>query len=138
MLVRPTSRSDIRIDSLRVIESSGILCSIIDFSMARLKISSKDLVFRNLVDDQWLFEGDASLSGQYEVYRQMREMTKDCWSTFCPRSNLLWIGYIVKVLMDRLPSSKQKGQVFSWLQETSSRIHAYRSSSHLLGSVVSR
>ena len=110
ILIRPTKIKMIRFDGTNQIASEGFIVSIIDFSLARLQ-TGKKLHYRDLSADEWLFNGDASRSGQYEVYRKMRDLVKDNWAEFYPRTNLFWLEYIAKTLFDRLSVSKQKSKI---------------------------
>lgn len=100
----------IRFDSTNQISGEGCIVSIIDFSLARLQ-TGKRLLYCDLSGDDWLFNGEASKSAQYEVYRKMRELVKEDWAGFYPRTNLFWLEYITRALLDRLPASKPKSKV---------------------------
>lgn len=101
ILIRPTHRTDIRLGNYQSIPTEGILCSIIDCSLARFKDGSGRIQYRDLTNDEWLFKGDAEESGQYQVYRDMREMIEDHWEAFHPKNNLLWITYLTTTLLDK-------------------------------------
>lgn len=57
--------------------------------------------YRDLALDEWLFEGDAAQSPQYQLYREMRDASGDTWDRFCPGSNLRWIAYVLDQLLVR-------------------------------------
>jgi hypothetical protein len=99
----------IRFDGANQIASGGLIVHIIDFSLARLQ-TAKRLIYSDLSADGWLFDGDATKSAQYEVYRKMRDLVKGDWAGFYPRTNLFWLEYVAKALFDRLPAPKQKSQ----------------------------
>ncbi|KAL7346096.1 haspin Ser/Thr kinase [Encephalitozoon intestinalis] len=69
--------------------------SLIDFSLSRLK-DGDSVIFSNLNDKQWLFEGDEAFDIQFKVYKDMLKLCSGCWSRFTPQSNALWIRYLVE------------------------------------------
>ncbi|AFN82698.1 haspin Ser/Thr kinase [Encephalitozoon romaleae SJ-2008] len=69
--------------------------NLIDFSLSRLK-NGNTVIFNDLNDRQWLFEGDEEVDVQFKVYRDMRELCSGHWERFTPQSNVLWIRYLVE------------------------------------------
>lgn len=101
VLVKETHRDDIRLGSYLTVPTGGILCSIIDCSLARFQREGRAARFRNLAHDEWLFSGDAAESEQYQVYRDMRELVGDNWEGFHPQTNLLWLAHMGRELLER-------------------------------------
>lgn len=101
ILVKDTHRDDIRLGNYLTIPTGGLLCSIIDCSLARYQTESHGTRFRDLVREDWLFSGDASESEQYQVYRNMKDLVNGDWEGFHPKSNLLWIAYVGRSLLSK-------------------------------------
>jgi serine/threonine-protein kinase haspin len=99
VLVKETHRGDIQLGNYQTIPTEGIICSIIDCSLARFKSSSGEVLYRDLERDEWLFTGDEHESRQYQIYRDMRAISSGDWQAFKP-TNLCWIGYIITELLD--------------------------------------
>lgn len=117
-MVKQTTRSEIRIDSKQKLETHGLMCSIIDFSLSRLQTEPKRIYYSNLEQENWLFSGDSAVSQQYDVYRSMKNlMIKDGWNEFRPRTNVLWLEFVLNALISRLPASKRKGDTLQRLQQ---------------------
>ena len=85
---------------------------VIDFTLSRLEISLSELglrtknsndekviIYKDLNEESWLFNGDSSFDFQFDVYRQMKRANKGNWKEYNPKSNLKWIKYIVHKLM---------------------------------------
>lgn len=117
VLVRETYRADIRIDSKTKLETAGILCSIIDFSFSRLKSAQGEILFCDLSQEGWLFEGSSDSGQQYEMYRMMKSFCHNGWAEFHPETNLLWLGHILSSLLIKLPVPKRRGQLFDQLSK---------------------
>lgn len=115
VLVKSTTRRDIRIDSKTKIETAGLICAIIDFSLSRLENSENQALYHDLSQESWLFHGDADVSDQYEVYRKMKGIVGEDWSRFKPKTNVAWLEHILTALLSKLPVSKRKGPVFAQL-----------------------
>lgn len=69
--------------------------SLIDFSLSRLR-NGDAVIFNDLNDKQWLFEGDEGIDIQFKVYRDMRELCSGHWERFTPESNVLWVRYLLE------------------------------------------
>lgn len=101
-------------------KSHGILCSIIDFSLASYELNLTHHS-RNLNDDQWIFEGDASSDPQFQVYRDMRAEVQGDWERKSLRTNILWISFLIESL-----ASRSKNKAFQKdLLVVASRIKSY-------------
>jgi serine/threonine-protein kinase haspin len=75
------------------VRSHGVHVHIIDFTNSRLA-KNGCTIFVNLGEDKELFNGTAS-EYQFEVYRLMRADNGNDWKRYQPRSNLLWIHYLL-------------------------------------------
>lgn len=94
--------------------SHDLRCNIIDYSLSRMEpdSSTNTVIYADLDDS--LFNGDASIDQQYEVYRQMKitlqSRSNDCvsmWQQYMPDTNRLWILYLLDKLVS-LPEFKKK------------------------------
>jgi len=101
VLVRETHRESLSLNNSLTIPTEGLTCSIIDCSLSRFdeESPSSNSIYRDLKLDGWLFTGCAKVSRQYQIYRDMQSMTGDKWDTFNPRTNVIWIAYIVEELL---------------------------------------
>lgn len=102
------------LDNDLIIVSHDLRCSIIDYSLSRMEpdSSTNTIVYADLDDS--LFNGDASIDQQYEVYRQMKNIchsrSNNCasiWQQYIPDTNRLWILYLLDKLIS-LPEFKKK------------------------------
>ncbi|XP_039028600.1 serine/threonine-protein kinase haspin homolog, partial [Hibiscus syriacus] len=75
----------------------GISVSIIDFTLSRLNTGEKKILFLDLSQDPYLFKGPKG-DKQSETYRKMKEVTEDHWEGSFPRTNVLWLIYLVDIL----------------------------------------
>lgn len=107
---------------------SGLKCSIIDYSLSRLK-DNADIAFRDLDSISWLFEGDSKIDSQYQVYKDMRiSKGNSSWEEFHPRSNILWLSFV----LERLVSKQKKSicrpkKLYNSLMDLQQRILNYPS-----------
>ena len=105
-----------------------IQCSIIDYSLSRMK-DGAGVAYRDLDTIEWLFEGDPKIDTQYQVYKDMRSIKgKLSWKDFNPRSNILWLSF----LLERLVFKQKKSictpkNIFESLSELHKRISNYSS-----------
>lgn len=82
------------------VKSSGVFATIIDFTLSRM--SEKEIiVFDDLSRDEELFQGKGDY--QFDVYRLMKEENGNNWEEFTPKTNVLWLDY----LLDKLITGKQ-------------------------------
>jgi len=101
ILVEETNRKELNFGKYITVPTEGIICSIIDCSLSRLKQDTERIIYRELGDQDWLFSGDEKQNGQYQIYRDMKALLADNWHSFEPRSNLLWLHFIVTELKDK-------------------------------------
>nr|XP_023914234.1 serine/threonine-protein kinase haspin homolog [Quercus suber]POF08444.1 serine/threonine-protein kinase haspin like [Quercus suber] len=80
-----------------VVKTFGLLISIIDFTLSRIN-TGEDILFLDLSSDPYLFKGPKG-DRQSETYRKMKEVTDDCWEGSFPRTNVLWLLYLVDILL---------------------------------------
>ncbi|EPS65271.1 hypothetical protein M569_09499, partial [Genlisea aurea] len=80
-------------------KTSGLRVSIIDFTLSRIN-SGEDILFLDLSSDPLLFEGPRG-DIQAETYRNMRHVTGDCWEGSFPKTNVLWLQYLVEILLSK-------------------------------------
>ncbi|XP_034896295.2 LOW QUALITY PROTEIN: serine/threonine-protein kinase haspin homolog [Populus alba] len=82
-----------------IFRTSGLLISIIDFTLSRIN-TGQDILFLDLtrVSDPYLFKGPKG-DRQAETYRKMKEVTEDFWEGSFPKTNVLWLLYLVDILL---------------------------------------
>ncbi|CAL5329992.1 unnamed protein product [Camellia sinensis] len=79
------------------IRTFGLVVSIIDFTLSRIN-TGEDILFLDLSLDPELFEGPKG-DKQSDTYRKMKEVTEDCWEGSFPKTNVLWLQYLVDILL---------------------------------------
>ncbi|KAJ9563692.1 hypothetical protein OSB04_008852 [Centaurea solstitialis] len=79
------------------VKTYGVVGSIIDFTLSRIN-TGEDILFLDLSSDPGLFEGPKG-DKQSETYRKMKEVTEDCWEGSFPKTNVLWLQYLVDILL---------------------------------------
>ena len=85
-----------------MVETGGTRTQIIDFSLSRLQ-DKEGIVFKDLSQDPDLFLGKGLDKGgdyQFDCYRNIRENNQDAWNTFCPKSNIFWLHYTVRKMIN--------------------------------------
>ncbi|KAF8394733.1 hypothetical protein HHK36_020950 [Tetracentron sinense] len=75
----------------------GLSVSIIDFTLSRINTGGA-ILFLDLSSDPELFEGPKG-DRQSETYRKMKEVTEECWEGSFPKTNVLWLQYLVDILL---------------------------------------
>ncbi|KAJ1821084.1 hypothetical protein LPJ56_003310 [Coemansia sp. RSA 2599] len=104
--------------TLLSIPSYKVRCTIIDYTLSRLHVDNDandavgtkpanydptNNVFYVALKDEALFCGEGDI--QYDVYRQMRECSKKKWDGFHPKTNVLWLAYVLhKIIKTKSPS----------------------------------
>jgi len=80
------------------VETGGVLTTIIDFSLSRLAMDNV-IIFNNLSEDPTLFtaRGKDQPGGdyQFDIYKKMKEFNGNNWEPFQPRSNIMWLDYML-------------------------------------------
>lgn len=77
--------------------SAGVKVTLIDFTLSRIDNGS-DCAFCDLSLDPELFKGPAR-DPQADSYRRMKKLTKNDWSTHCPKTNVVWLQYLSEVML---------------------------------------
>ncbi|XP_067656561.1 uncharacterized protein [Haliotis asinina] len=113
-------------------ESHGVMVSIIDFTLSRLR---KDgcTVFCDLSKDDSLFEGTGDY--QFDIYRNMKEENKNEWEPFNPHSNILWLHYLVDKLLKQKRykrNNREDREAMRYLRQIQAEALQYTSSKHLV------
>ncbi|PRQ42503.1 putative non-specific serine/threonine protein kinase [Rosa chinensis] len=80
-----------------LIRTFGLAISIIDFTLSRIN-TGEAILFLDLSSDPELFNGPKS-DKQSETYRKMKKVTQDHWKESFPRTNVLWLLYLVDILL---------------------------------------
>ncbi|XP_059652206.1 serine/threonine-protein kinase haspin homolog [Cornus florida] len=79
------------------VKTFGLWISIIDFTLSRIN-TGEDILFLDLSLDPEIFEGPKG-DKQSETYRKMKEVTEECWEGSFPKTNVLWLQYLVDILL---------------------------------------
>ncbi|KAK7397081.1 hypothetical protein VNO78_18248 [Psophocarpus tetragonolobus] len=80
-----------------VVKTYGLIISIIDFTLSRINTGDR-ILYLDLSSDPDLFKGPKG-DKQSETYRRMKEVTEDWWEGSCPKTNALWLIYLVDILL---------------------------------------
>ncbi|GAB2277326.1 hypothetical protein Dimus_012032 [Dionaea muscipula] len=107
-----------------LVKTNGLLVSIIDFTLSRMK-AGDTILYLDLSSDPELFEGERG-NKQAETYRKMREVTDDQWEGSFPRTNVLWLQYLVDMLLIK-KSYKRTGKDERDLRSLKKRLNSYNS-----------
>ncbi|KAK1421681.1 hypothetical protein QVD17_24211 [Tagetes erecta] len=81
------------------VKTYGLVASIIDFTLSRIN-TGESILFLDLSSDPELFEGPKR-DKQSETYRKMKQVTEDCWEESFPKTNVLWLQYLVDILLQK-------------------------------------
>ncbi|CAN4110878.1 unnamed protein product [Withania somnifera] len=79
------------------VRTYGLLVSIIDFTLSRIN-TGEDILFLDLSSDPEHFEGPKG-DKQFDTYRKMRDVTGEFWEGSFPKTNVLWLQYLVDILL---------------------------------------
>lgn len=112
------------------IPSGNVKCFIIDLTLSRLEIDGF-IHFSDLDQDPSLFEADDSEDFQFTVYKLMK---KDCveWSEFNPKTNIMWLKYLIEKLIDWKKPKKSDKKLKSLLKKLFESIEAYGSVTEMI------
>lgn len=80
-----------------IFRTSGLLISIIDFTLSRIN-TGQDVLFLDLTSDPYFFKGPKG-DRQAETYRKMKEVAEDFWEGSFPKTNVLWLLYLVDIVL---------------------------------------
>ena len=81
------------------VPSGNMHVSTIDFTLSRIS-QDECIIYDDLAKYDDLFEGDAKVDYQFEVYRKMKSANGNNWEKFCPKSNILWLDYLLDKLLN--------------------------------------
>lgn len=73
---------------------------LIDFSFSRLE--TMKIIYSDLNQQEWLFEGDTNIDMQFEIYIEEKKACKSKWDGYCPKSNMLWMRYVLRKLEKKM------------------------------------
>nr|CAN65736.1 hypothetical protein VITISV_037752 [Vitis vinifera] len=79
------------------VKTFGLSISIIDFTLSRIN-TGEAILFLDLSSDPELFKGPKG-DKQSNTYRKMKEITEDFWEGSFPKTNVLWLQYLVDILL---------------------------------------
>ncbi|XP_039147321.1 serine/threonine-protein kinase haspin homolog isoform X3 [Drosophila simulans] len=79
------------------VPSKGVNVTIIDYTLSRITINDC-CYFNDLSRDEELFQATGDY--QYDVYRMMRNEVKNNWSSFSPKTNIIWLSYVIVKILD--------------------------------------
>ncbi|KAK7379153.1 hypothetical protein VNO80_04606 [Phaseolus coccineus] len=82
-----------------LVKTYGLIISIIDFTLSRINTGDR-ILYLDLSCDPDLFKGPKGHK-QSETYRRMKEVTEDWWEGSCPKTNVLWLIYLVDILLTK-------------------------------------
>uniref|UniRef100_A0A671LWS9 Serine/threonine-protein kinase haspin n=1 Tax=Sinocyclocheilus anshuiensis TaxID=1608454 RepID=A0A671LWS9_9TELE len=115
------------------IETRGVHVNIIDYSLSRLEIDGLT-VSCDISNDEELFMGQGDY--QFEIYRLMKKENNNCWSTYNPHSNVLWLHYLAEKLLSMNYKNKaqtnQQRTLKSALKSFQAEILSYPSATEAL------
>ncbi|KAJ1393300.1 Protein kinase domain [Sesbania bispinosa] len=80
-----------------LVKTYGLIISIIDFTLSRINTGDR-ILYLDLSSDPDLFKGPKG-DKQSETYRRMKEVTEDWWEGSYPKTNVLWLVYLVDILL---------------------------------------
>ncbi|CAI0552017.1 unnamed protein product, partial [Linum tenue] len=86
-----------------ILRTFGLSISIIDFTLSRI-CTGQDILCFDMSSEPYLFKGpkgdkQVKLNQLAETYRKMKEVTQDIWEGSHPRTNVLWLLYLVDILL---------------------------------------
>ncbi|XP_054722996.1 serine/threonine-protein kinase haspin-like isoform X2 [Uloborus diversus] len=123
-----------------VIKTYGVKATIIDFTYSRISTTDgiKFMDLNNVYDPEP--DSPRKFLDHHFVYSQMEEITRSQWSTFSPKTNILWLKHVAECLWQEL---KDKDPTSN--EETASQISllvynrtclSYESASEFVGEIV--
>ncbi|XP_039501264.1 serine/threonine-protein kinase haspin homolog isoform X3 [Drosophila santomea] len=111
--------------------SKGVNMTIIDYTLSRITIDSC-CYFNDLSSDEELFQATGDY--QYDVYRLMRNELKNNWSLFSPKTNILWLSYVIAKLLDSVKykniNTKVHRMYIDKIKELQNIIMTFESATH--------
>ncbi|KQS61772.1 uncharacterized protein Dere_GG26619 [Drosophila erecta] len=111
--------------------SRGVKMTIIDYTLSRITINNC-CYFNDLSSDEELFQATGDY--QYDVYRMMRKELKNNWSSFSPKTNILWLSYVIVKLLDSVKyksiNTKVHRMYIDKIKELQNIIMTFESATH--------
>ncbi|XP_072997312.1 serine/threonine-protein kinase haspin homolog [Typha latifolia] len=107
----------------------GLITAIIDFTLSRINTGDA-ILFLDLSADPGLFEGPKG-DKQSETYRKMKEVTEECWEESFPKTNVLWLIYLIDILLLK-KSFKRTAKDERELRSLKKRLSLYESAKDCL------
>jgi len=124
-----------QIDLSKKLGFTSAVTTIIDYTLSRAEMAAEadeaesDIAYLDLEKDQAVFEGDADVDYQYEIYRHMRsamylddpladmyerweeaEASQRTWRGYHPQTNLVWLHFVLRQLSEHVywPSRQER------------------------------
>ena len=125
-----------QLDLSKKLGFTGAVTTIIDYTLSRAEMTTaatdnaeSDIAYLDLEKDQAVFEGDADVDYQYEIYRHMRsamylddpladmyerweeaEASQRTWRGYHPQTNLVWLHFVLRQLSEHVywPSLEER------------------------------
>lgn len=89
------------------LDCAGVFVSVIDYTLSRMHKGGA-VMFTDVSSEDDLFNGSGDY--QFDIYRLMREHNQNDWKSFRPYTNVLWLHYLSRKLLEkrRYPSISQQ------------------------------
>ncbi|KAH8391708.1 hypothetical protein KR009_001713, partial [Drosophila setifemur] len=79
--------------------TKGVNVTIIDYTLSRITID-ECCHFNDLSNDEELFSATGDY--QYDIYRKMRVQLQNNWASYAPKTNVLWLSYVIAKLIENI------------------------------------
>ncbi|XP_077514345.1 uncharacterized protein LOC144125117 isoform X3 [Amblyomma americanum] len=124
ILVAPTKRPSIRCHLPQgdfEVDTGGVLVSLIDYTLSRLRKGGA-IIFTDVSKDKALFSGSGDY--QFDIYRHMKQHNQNDWKSFRPYTNVLWLHYLSRKLLDKTycVRSRQQSSTLAELRQWSDAV----------------
>ncbi|XP_062188509.1 serine/threonine-protein kinase haspin homolog [Phragmites australis] len=103
----------------------GLNVSIIDFTLSRINTGDA-ILFLDLSADPALFQGEKG-DKQAETYRRMKEITQEYWEGSFPKTNVVWLIYLVDMVLQKMKPLALGAKVDRELRSFKKRLASYES-----------
>lgn len=80
------------------LDCAGVFVSLIDYTLSRIHKGGA-VMFTDVSSEDDLFEGSGDY--QFDIYRLMREHNQNDWKSFRPYTNVLWLHYLSRKLLEK-------------------------------------
>nr|CAB3455095.1 unnamed protein product [Digitaria exilis] len=108
----------------------GLNVSIIDFTLSRINTGSA-ILFLDLSADPALFQGKKG-DKQAETYRKMKQITQEHWEGSFPKTNVVWLIYLVDMVLHKMKSLVLGAKMDRELRSFKKRLASYESAGDCL------